>query len=264
MRLYLLITIIFFELLGSLVFAQSNRLAIGQGISSPTLTSTINYSNGYTNENPVGVAYQTTMRLTGEYFTGNDSNNNDNDGIGAELGVGNGSLGFAVGYLDTDCNNCEAVTAGALAGIWSGIGLGIRFEEDISTVGLLLNAQGAHRLGLMAELNEVEGDLNDITRYGVGYSYVSSQYTLTVDASKRDYEDPNTNDDVILVTPGIALHFSMLSLSVSYDTYVNDEDNSNNDNDLWWGLGISPSSNFHLAIYGDYVREIAVAGSFFF
>ena len=95
---------------------KTNLIAVGQGVSSPTLTSTVNFSTGYTKEHTVGVVYQNSWRLTGEADFDNDDDNssgNGNDGYGAELGYGNGTAGLAGGYYTRDCDNCEGRLAGS-------------------------------------------------------------------------------------------------------------------------------------------------------
>jgi len=246
--------------------SKENLLSISQGISSPSITSTVNYSNGFTKENPVGVAYQDSARLSLQYDSGDNDVGETNDGYGGEFGMGNGILGLAVGYYTRNCDGCDGDTAGSLGVILGGLGLGVRVMEERYTAGLLVGANGKHRFGLVGDLRDPDGDDNNITSYGAGYSYVENKYTLTVDASKLDYEDKAIEDDLILLTPGIAIRFGMVALSASYDMRINEDDDANDsdDNDLWWGVGIGEGKTWHLAIYGDYVNEWSLSGSLFF
>jgi hypothetical protein len=243
----------------------ANHLAIGQGVSSPTLTSTINFSSGYTDENPVGVIYQDGLRLTGEY------DQNGTKAYGGELGYGKKSWGIAGGYRKRDCNNCEGDAAGAVALSIGDVGFGIRFAEDLYAVGLLFNSHGKHRLGFMAELHDSDGSNNNITSFGAGYSYINNQITLTIDASKRTYESTAIRDDTVLVTPGLMLRADILQVSVNDRITVNNTTNNTaprtttNDpqHDFWFGIGVG-DKNWHIAAYSDYVNEFALAASLFF
>ncbi|MCB0407450.1 MAG: hypothetical protein KDD34_04540 [Bdellovibrionales bacterium] len=264
----IIICTVFIFLSGPL-YASSieNLLAVSQGISSPSITSNINYSNGYTKENPSGVAYQDAYRLSLQFDTGdNDDNSNtpDVDGTGVEAGVGNGSYGLAVGYYDRDCNGCDSTVAGALGAFFGNFGLGIRFEEEIYSMGFLINPKGTHRIGLAADLNDPSGNDNNITSYGLGYSYVNPNFTFSVDASKRDYENSSVNDDVILVSPGLSVRVKMIGLTVTHDSYMNEPDNSNLDDETWWGVGVGEGSQWHVAIYNDFVNQWTFVGSLFF
>jgi len=261
-----IITIILLSLTGFTALASDTRntnlIAVGQGISSPTSTSTINYSSGYTSESPLGTIYQNGFRLTAEY-----DKTDSTEAYGGEIGYGQGEWGIAAGQHKTDCSGCKATSAAALGLNISDIGVGIRFAEDIYGVGFLFNPRGTHRLGIMVEANSTAGNGKDVTSYGVGYSYVETNYTLTLDASKRSFEDKSVDDDRMQLTPGIMLRADMFQISVN-DKITLNKDKSNsaqNDKDsvLWLGLGIG-GDKFHLAIYSDYVAELALAGSVFF
>lgn len=251
---------------------QPNLIAIGQGISSPTLTSTVNFSSGYTNESPVGVVYQNNWRVTAEYDTDNDSDSRGTGraGYGAELGYGKtGSAGLAAGYYTRDCDNCEGRFAGSAAAVVANIGVGLRYQEDLYTAALLFNPEGKHRFGLIAEVNGDNGAGNDLKSYGAGYSYVASQWTFTIDASKRDYENKATYAERVLVTPGIMVRADFLQLSLNDKITLHNRDtnaNSNDDetdHDIWGGVGVG-GDKWHLAGYANYVNDIALALSLFF
>lgn len=230
--------------------ADPNLLAIGQGISSPSRTSTINYTNGWTNENPVGAVYQKMIRLTGQFSTKNSNNT-----IGGELAAGNGNSGFAAGFED-ECDGCSANYGISLATNLSGIGMGVGFNDGEYSLGFITSPTGIHRLGFQLDVNK---SVTSNMTYGFGYSYVTPGFRFTVDASKRSF---GPNDGAILVTPGFSLQMNFISLSVSYDTIVNS--NSGNGGDLWAGIGFGTGSGWHLALYHQYDREIAVVGSLFF
>ncbi len=242
---------------------NSQLLGIAQGISSPSSTSSINYSNGFTFENPVGIIYQKEIWVSALYDTGESSTSSNTTGYGAELGIGNGTYGVGVGYYKS-CDACTESVTGALGIELGDFGIGFRFRNRVYSVGFLLSPNGTHRIGLLAEFQDPEGENNNLSALGVGYSLVSSQFTLSLDASKLDFENSALSDDVILVTPGIALRFDFLAVTVSYDLYVNDEANANRNDDLWWGIGIGRGESWHVAVYNDYVNKWSVVGTLFF
>jgi hypothetical protein len=123
----------------------------------------------------------------------------------------------------------------------------------------------------VGELNDSGGTGNKLNAFGAGYSYVASQVTFTIDASKRTYENSLVRDDTVLVTPGLMLRADILQVSVNDKITVNNTSNNTaprtttNDpqHDFWFGIGIG-GKTWHIAGYGDYVNEIAFAGSLFF
>ncbi|RYZ71826.1 MAG: hypothetical protein EOP05_11665 [Proteobacteria bacterium] len=262
-----ILSLIVFTLLVQPAFAaqvsNANLLAIGQGISSPTSTSTVNYSSGYTAESPIGTIYQNGVRLTGEY----DRNDND-DNFGAELGYGKGTWGVAAGYRKPGCDNCDGNVAGALGLAIGDFGVGIRFGEDLYSAAVLINPHGTHRFGIMGELNETAGSASKVTAYGVGYSYVASQFTFTLDASGRSFKDNTVNDDRIVVTPGLGFRVDIVQLTLNDRITLNRDENNaeqreDNEHDFWFGIGLG-GERWHVAAYSDYVNELSVVGSLFF
>jgi hypothetical protein len=254
------------SILISLLFAKttraetrsSNLIAVGQGISSPTSTSTLHFSSGYTYENPVGTIYQNGFRLTAQYDKGTNAT------TGAELGYGQGKWGAAAGYQKNDCDSCEATSAFAIGLNLSDVGVGFRFTDDIYAIGIIFNSQGQHRFGLMAQLDETGGTGSNITEYGLGYSYVNSQVTLSLDASTRSYENSSIKDDRVIFTPGVMLRADMFQLSVNNRMVLNKSSSqTDKDSTLWFGIGIG-GDKWHLVYYSDYVNENAIAASLFF
>lgn len=279
MKMLLTFSVLLSSFIGShAAFAQSgsdnkaNLIAVGQGVSSPTSTSTVNFSTGYTNEHPVGVVYQNSWRLTGEADHDSDENDgegNGNDGYGAEVGYGNGSAGLAAGYYTRDCDNCEGRFAGSGGVVISdSVGVGLRFEEDLYTAGLLFNPNGTHRFGALLEMNDSGGDGNEVKSYGAGYSYVSSGWTFSLDASKNDYENQATYSDRIIITPGVMVRAGFLQLSLNDNITLNNRENGTSnedetDHNFWAGLGIG-GDKFHLAVYANYKNDFSGALSYFF
>ncbi|MBX9767079.1 MAG: hypothetical protein K2X47_07405 [Bdellovibrionales bacterium] len=241
---------------------SKNILAVGQGVSSPSSTSTVNYSSGYTSESPLGTIYQNQYRLTGEYLATGSAK-----AYGAEIGYGQGDWGLAAGYQKVDCTNCEGTGAGAVGVNVADIGVGIRFGKNLSAAAILLNPQGSHRFGLVGELNGTGGSGNNVVAYGVGYSYVGEQMTFALDASARAFENSAVNDKRIQVTPGLMLRADKFQFTINdkitLNKDVNNSAQNDKDHDLWFGLGLSGDS-WHLAFYSQYVSEFAFAGSLFF
>jgi hypothetical protein len=256
--------------------SQANLIAIGQGISSPSLTSTVNFSTGYTHESPVGVIYQNSWRLSGQYDQDNDDNSNGRAGHGAELGYGSGTAGIAAGYYTRNCDSCEGRFAGSAAVALGRVGLGLRYQDDLYTAAVLLNPNDTHRFGFIAELsgdddNDDTNDIgidNDLKTFGLGYSYVASQWTFTVDVSKRDYQNETKYDSRILLSPGLMVQSDFLQLSVTDEITLNNRENGMSSDDethheFWFGVGVGDKA-WHFAGYGNYVNDLALSGSWFF
>ena len=262
-------------LLPALTYAKGSRsdenlVAIGQGISSPTLTSTVNFSSGYTHENPLGTIYQNSFRVTGEYDTSNenDSNGNRSSGSGAELGYGTGHAGVAAGYYKRNCTGCDGRWAGSAGVAGNAIGAGLRYEKDILTVGVLFNPLGLHRFGLIAETNDSQGSGAKITTYGAGYAHVANDWTFAIDGSKRNYENSSTYADRILLTPGVSVRADFLQITLNDKITLRDRDNDlvsdeRTKHEVWFGVG-GGGDSWHLVGYSKYVSDVALALSFFF
>ncbi|MGE0632124.1 MAG: hypothetical protein AB7O96_06930, partial [Pseudobdellovibrionaceae bacterium] len=231
------------------------------GISSPAVTSPINYSRGFTHENAAIAASLSGAQLSLEYDTGEDDNNT-NKGYGAEIGYGNGNVGAMAGYYKRDCDNCEG-RAGGLVGVGGSsftFGIGYR-EENHYSIGLLMGQSGSNRIGIIGEFVDSEDDTQDMTSAGIGWSYNAKSWVFALDASKQTVEN-GQNNDVVLVTPGLRVGADFLSISISYDMYTNDK-NEVYDDHTWFGIGFKGNSG-QLAIYHDYVNDWSLVGSFWF
>ena len=241
---------------------NTNLIAVGQGISSPTSTSTINFSSGYTSESPLGTIYQGGFRATVEY----DSNDNTK-AYGAEVGYGQGDWGAAVGHRKSECTNCEGTTAGAVGINVSNFGVGLRFGKDLSGAALLINPHGDHRFGFMAELNNGGGSGSNVTAYGLGYAYVAAQYTFSIDASSRSFENKLIVDNRMQITPGLMMRVDIFQLTINDKITINRDKNNTAQNDsdhaFWFGVGLG-SDTAHIALYSHYVNDFALAASLFF
>ena len=145
-------------------------------------------------------------------------------------------------------------------------GFGIRLAEVTYALGLLFGVNDPHRVGVVLDVDDSGGAGNKVSSYGLGYSYVSSNFTLTLDASKRQHENSNANSDansdVVMLSPGISLSTDSIQLSVS-DRIVMDNTNHTRFDDFWFGLGFGGKS-WHLAGYSDYVSDLALVASFYF
>lgn len=242
--------------------SEMPTLAVSQGISSPAITSPVNYSKGFTHVNSAVAASLTTGQISLEYDTGDDDSGKKNSGFGAELGYGNGTAGAMAGYYDRDCNNCDGKFGGLLGIAASSFSFGVGYREDDNySAGLLINQNGNNRFGITAEFKDGKDTEKDLKSYGVGYSYNANTWIFALDASKQDQED-NINNDIIQVTPGLLVNIDWLSVSVSYDMYLNDK-NDIKDDKAWFGAGFR-SSKAQLAIYHDYINDWSFVGTFWF
>lgn len=243
--------------------AQRNLISVGQGISSPSIANNLIISNGFTAENPTGLAYQNGFRLSGEYDKAKDSSSSN--GAGGEIGIGNGNMGLALGIHKYDCDLCEEDISGGFGIIINDmIGFGASGQEEAYSAGIILNPKGTTRLGFTASLLDFEGNNNNITIFGAGLSYFSNSWNFTIDASKREFEDKTIVDDTVKITPGLAMAVDQIHFSVNMDIYTNEPDGTNTDEDVWVGLGYGNGEPFNLTVYHDYVGEWTLVLSLFF
>lgn len=239
--------------------SAENLTATGQGISSPASTSSVNYTDGYTAENPTAVLYQNSGRLSLQYDQ-NDSGQSNN--MGVELGYGSNKWGMAVGYRKNNCSGCEGRVAANVAINANGTGVGLRVQENAYALGVLFGVEDQHRFGLVLGLDETGGVGNKISSYGLGYSYVQQAFGLTLDASRRNHQDSTQNSNITLITPGISVRATPIEVSLNNRIIIDDASKTTT-HQAWFGLGVNQKS-WHLVGYSDYVNDIAVVLSFFF
>lgn len=231
------------------------KVAVSQGISSPTITSPVNFSHGLTYNNSAVAAQLQGVHITGELT--------NNSGFGGEAGLGNGSAGISLGYFKPNCGSCNGRFGGiaGLGGARVAGGIGFR-EGDIYSAGVLLNPNGLHRFGAALDFQSSPLVSGDLTSYGIGYSYAANAFTFALDASRRDGDGPRTSNGVMMITPGLEVHNDWLALSVSYDLYANDN-NGVFDDGIWIGGGIN-GERWNLALYYDYFSEWSGVATFWF
>ena len=250
----------------------NNILAVGQGISSPSMTSTVNFTSGWSYENPVGAVYQNRTRVSGQFATtASDSTTatTSSSTYGGEFGMGTKSFGFALGYSQSDCTNCESSFGGAVAGIFNTFALGAGYHENVTSVGVIFSPMGNHRIGLTADINE---GVTTTQVLGAGYSYVGQNFRLALDVSKRFFDSVLLDDDPILITPGLVLQVSKaLAITLSYDKTINESTTTTtttttttSSGSLWYGIGFTGGENWHIAAYGEYVGDWSLTASYFF
>ena len=237
--------------------ARLNQVAVGQGISSPALTHTSLFSNGFTFENPIGVSYQDQYRLTGA-LDGADSSS-----FGAEFGVGDTKYGFAVGAYSNGCDGCESYIRGTMSAIWGWFGLGFGVQEDLYTVGIMIDPESEHRFGIVGEFEDPNA-INDARgALGLGYAYVITQFTFALDLSYQWFEDTQLFDNSMVVTPGFVVRVDMFSLSLNYDVHLDDDQNQYADQ-VWVGVSARPFKNWEFTFYGEYVDRWTLMTSWSF
>lgn len=238
-------------------------VAVGQGIAVPAYTSPINFSHGFTYTNPAVAAYYDGIQLSLEHATADEEDSNQVSGSGAEFAVGTGKVGLGVGYYERDCDNCEG-KAGAIAGFaLSGFSAGIGYhEDDTYSAGVIIGASNSHRVGLTVDWQQGPDDNDDVRSYGVGYGYVGNSVIFTLEASKKENETESPSDKIIMLTPGLEVQAQNVALSVSHDTYLNDE-NETHEANTWFGAGFNFKSG-SFSLYHDYVNEWAFVLAFKF
>ncbi len=252
----ILLTVLLYFFCNSLALAQNhpNSLAVSQGISSPNRTTSTLYSKGFTRDNPMAVSYQTGYRLTGSLDGG------DGTGLGIEGGLGDGQYGLAIGHYSNDCEGCDGNLRGSISAIWGRLGVGLGVIEDHYSLGFLLNPNGIHRLGLVAEF---ENNQNQRSGFGLGYSFMLPRFTFALDLSKQTFENDIGYEDPLLVTPGLAVRIDVISVSLSYDIYIDDPLDIYR-NQVWFGIGVNPTKNWELAFYSEYINSWNLQASYFF
>lgn len=242
---------------------EVNTVLVGQGISSPTVNTPVNFSNGYTHQNSAVAASVTGVEITPEYQTTKDAADNTVNQYGGELGFGNGKMGLVAGYYKQDCTGCDGYFGG-IAGInFSKVGIGIGYhEKETYTGGFLFNPMGQHRIGVTVDIQnkDAAGNSNKTTAYGLGYSFDAKNWLFAIDASKHDGDAYNSDQkEIIKVTPGFQFRLHWLTAAVSYDTYINNKSNpitgSNYERDqLWGGLGVG-NDRIQFAVYNKYMGQ---------
>lgn len=263
MKIYLItLALVFFSLQ---VQAQKSNasftlLAVGQGVSVPTITSAINEAHGYTYNNTAVARYYNGAQLSLEY----DKNEHD-AAYGAEFGVGNGQVGLGVGYKKPDCDNCDG-RFGSIAGFGLGndfsLGLGYHEKKNYS-VGSLIKLGSAVQLGITIDYQDNGDSKLNTYSYGLGLAYVSDNVKFALDASKRTDGDSSTDDGPTMLTPGIMLDAGWVRLAVSYDTYLEDKNNTYDDK-TWFGVGFGQYDKWSFNIYKDYTADYSGVLTFWF
>jgi hypothetical protein len=234
--------------------SETQSMAISQGISSPDIASSANWKSGFTHQNSAVAGMYNSAQIVGQYDTNEDD---DSNGYGAELSLGNGTVGIGVGVYTRDCDNCDESTAVLLgydAGSW-GVGVGLR-EDDQYSVGLLFELSGSHHLGITFDTLDSDVSTEDVDSYGLGYSYKGSGFVFSLDASKRADEVTATNDDVIQVSPGVMVEAGSFALGVTYDAYT-DDDGDVYEDEAWVALGYTANS-WTLNLYKDFIGDWAL------
>lgn len=233
-----------------------NVLAISQGVSSPSMNHSTLFSNGFTMDNPMAGAYQSGYHLTGA-LDGTDSTS-----FGAEFGVGDGQYGLGLGLYSNSCEECSAFARATLGAIWGGFAMGLGVQEDLYTFGAMFSPQGTHRIGIVMEHEDRDGVGNLRNAYALGYAYIISQFSFSLDVSTQRFESPLRDDDPVLVSPGIGIRVDTFSISVSYDMYMMNDQQTYQDK-VWLGLGTKLGS-WNFVFYGEHTDRWTLLGTYSF
>ncbi|HEX4925560.1 MAG TPA: hypothetical protein VFV50_15810, partial [Bdellovibrionales bacterium] len=184
-----------------------------------------------------------------------------------EAGYSNDSLGFAAGTFDRGCDNCEAENAVVIGGAPSkALALGARYSQYQTTkwygAGLIIGADGEHRLGLNADMEDPEGANNNTNNHGAGYAYVQKEHTIAIELSQQAYENTATPpNNIKILSVSYQRRAGPLAASLSYEKRL--EDPAENNDEFWMGAGFN-STNWHLGVYAQYYDEIfAVLSAYF-
>lgn len=252
-----------------------NTLVLGQGISSPSLTSQVNFKDGFGSENAAGASLYVTPQVNLMY------NQGDNSGIktsnyGAELAFGNGKLGLAAGYMKYTAETAgvkteDDNTAGRIGMNFGKMALGIGYlDKNRYSAGLLINPVGMHKFGVIYETyKDDDVTINtDESVIGAGYTYDARTWAFTLDASKKtDNKLTGTstaNNDIIKLTPAFLISNNWLVATVGYDMYLSDKNDIYKDVEKFMaGLGFKGDVG-QLALYHKYSNDIAAVGTIWF
>jgi hypothetical protein len=243
---------------GANVFASEkneNLIAVGQGISMPASTSTINYSKGLVISNPVGTLYQNGGRLS---FENDQSDTGRSAHQAYEAGYAGEVFGGALGYSKR-CGACEAQVTAAGAVNLNNFGIGLSMRKNLLGLGALYGVREVHRWGVMLDMDEGGTTTGRLNSYGFGYTYVQPVYSLTLDLSRRD---GSRNDDTITATPGVALNVVNIQLSINDKILLNKEGSIAYDS-FWFGLGTDQKA-WALSVYSDYANDYSFVLSAYF
>ncbi|MCB0377320.1 MAG: hypothetical protein KDD33_02415 [Bdellovibrionales bacterium] len=253
-----------FLIIPSLGLAQSrgkggstNDLAISQGISSPSYTNVTTVSNGFTFDNPVGASYQKNYRATA-FIDGSTSTS-----LGIDGGVGDSQYGLGLAYYSNSCDGCDGYIRGTMSAIWGGFGMGFGVREDVYTMGMMFNPNGLHRVGLVIEYEDPAGRGNNRTGWGLGYSYVTSSFTFSMDMSNQALEDNSLDDGSVLITPAVGVRVDIFAATLSYNFYFSDSTHQFSDG-VWVGLSAKPFSKWQFTFYGEFIDRWTLMASYYF
>lgn len=248
---------------------QSNLLGISQGISSPSMTSNLTTSNGFTAQNPVGLSYVKSVHFGAMVDFNSDKDDNESDAMSAEAGWGNGKVGLGAGYYKSDCDKCEAVISGGLGLSFKSVGIGGSISKNKTVAGFLLFPDGEHRFGVTAQQYRVEDGDIATQGLGVGYSFVATNVRFSIDASKSTVKRKKSptgldfDETTTLVTPGIGFQNGNFSLSASHNFFIEEKNVDIYENGTWYGLGYGSADSWHLALYHDYRHSWSLGGNIF-
>jgi hypothetical protein len=231
---------------------SENLLAVGQGVASPSTTSLVNVNRGLTGaENPAGIMFLKGYKLAAEVIQDTDS------GSGFEASYTGNRLGLGVGSF-TSCSACEDSTNLVLGMNFKKMNLGIRYQTQNSIptygIGLLVNADGKHRLGLHVEDSNPEDEASTTMNTGFGYSYVNNDQTINIERTQSKTKTTSSS----LTSIGYERKVSSMQVSMTYEMNAD-----TNVDSFWMGAGFK-GQTFHLAVYAQYKRMMLLVISAFF
>ena len=229
------------------VYAQKNQpqvahlLPVGQGISSPTFHTGLVYQSSYAAQNPVGLIYEQGFYATAFRDSGN-TGSEDREGKGAAITWGNGKWGFggAVREYDYACCDGRDFNGGVAFTIRDNLSVGYKHQYGKNVGGLIFNPYGKYRIGFVAE------DLGNDIDFGGGLSVVEEGYTFSLDYVQKDDGDAE-------LTGGLMIRMTVAQFSINYETDISGE--SDNDEDIWWGIGLFVFKDAYLSYRSDFFND---------
>jgi hypothetical protein len=240
---------------------EESRLATGLGIAAPDVSSIVNFTTGYTTENPAGVLFQEEYRASLQLVREGGIND-----VGVEAGAAGKTFGIALGLLQPGCNACLStmgVMLGAAVTKDFNVGASYQTSNSIATYGggILYNPTGTHRLGVVADYYNPPTPNTQITTYSGGYAYVTKSSTIAVElAGQKNDADPIASK-LNLLSLGFQKRVESLQLSVNYQRTLNSTA-AVTPEFFWLGGGFN-GETWHLGVYSNMHKQfMAVLSAF--
>lgn len=232
--------------------------ATSAGQPAQTGSAILVYPFAYIVPNPAIVVYQNaySVGLTHDQIEAVK-------GYGVNAGYGQDFSGISIEYYDADCVDCGGRVTGDIASTFGeSTAVGVRLSDRLVSLGFLFNTMGIHQVGLVAEVNDIQGQDNRITSYGLGYAFNPGVYSLSLDITKQDFRNSTgVSNNVLMLAPGAMLFVEEFNFSVN--DRITMEGNTKVAEETWWGIGLGTKA-FQLAAYSNFNHVYSFAATAFF